>query len=162
MSILDEFRAALEDEIEAARRNEAGSAVPLVNGRRIAQVGGSYQYIFDIENILDLPGDAPGELRVPGRPPEGVTVVSVEGMAITLSVPADLGTVVPHARLQSNMALLMRKLIQRIEALVERSNPVGERVLGKAPVNGSPVPLKALSHGLASTRPGSTRSKYSR
>lgn len=144
MSILDEFRAALEDEIEAARRNEAGSAVPLVNGRRIAQVGGSYQYIFDIENILNLPGDAPGELRVPGRPPEGVTVVSVEGMAITLSVPADLGTVVPHARLQSNMALLMRKLIQRIEALVERSNPVGERVLGKAPVNGSPVPLESV------------------
>ncbi len=29
----------------------------LVNGRRIANIGGGYQYVFTIENALNLPGD---------------------------------------------------------------------------------------------------------
>ena len=37
---LAEFRTALKEEIEAARRNESSSAIPLINGRRVAQIGG--------------------------------------------------------------------------------------------------------------------------
>ena len=48
--VLAEFRSALRDEIEAARRHEASAAVPLINGRRIAQIGGSYQYAFEVES----------------------------------------------------------------------------------------------------------------
>lgn len=50
---LEEFRTALLHEIDAAVSNASSSAVPLINGRKIAQVGGSYQYIFDVENALD-------------------------------------------------------------------------------------------------------------
>lgn len=138
---LAEFRTALKEEIEAARRNEASSAIPLINGRRIAQIGGSYQYAFDVENVLNLPGDAPGDLHVPGRPSQEVMVVSVDGMTITLSLAQDLGSFVPNARLQSNMTLLMRKLIERIEGLASRSNPVGDRILGDAPPAGASIPL---------------------
>ena len=112
--ILADFRTALQEEILAARRQAASNAVPLANGRRIAQVGSAYQYIFDIENALNLPGDAPGDLYVPERTPLEVTVISIEGMGITLSVPVDLGAFVATARLQSNLAHLMRKLIRRI------------------------------------------------
>ena len=66
---LGEFRTALREEIEAARRNESSSAIGLINGRRIAQIGGSYQYAFDVENLLNLPGDAPGDLYLQGYPP---------------------------------------------------------------------------------------------
>jgi len=137
--VLSEFRSALREEIEAARRNESSAAVPLINGRRIAQVGNNYQYVFDVENILNLPGDTPGDLYVPGRAPLNVIIISVDGMAITVSVPEDLGTIVPTARLQSNLAHLMRKLIERIEALANRPNPTGERVRGALPVSGSSV-----------------------
>ena len=63
-------------------------------------------------------------------------------MAITLSVPADLGAIVPYARLQSNLAHLMRKLIERIETMATRPNPVGERIRGAEPVTGSPIAVE--------------------
>ena len=134
---LAEFRSALREEIEAARRSESSSAIALINGRRIAQIGGSYQYAFDLENPLNLPGDAPGDLYVHGHPPQEVCVISVDGMTITLSVPRDLGRVVASARLQSNLAHLMRKLIERVEGLASRSNPVGDRILGDSPISGA-------------------------
>ncbi|MHC4328317.1 MAG: AAA domain-containing protein, partial [Planctomycetota bacterium] len=127
--ILSEFRIALQEEIEAAIRNSASSAVPLVNGKRLAQIGGSFQYQFVIENILNVPGDTPGDLYIPGRDSIPVTVISVDGMVIILSVSIDLGTYVPTARLQSNLAHLMRKLIERIESKADSPNDAGNRIL---------------------------------
>ena len=129
--ILSEFRTALLHEIDAATANVSSSAVPLINGRKIAQVGGSYQYIFDVENALNLPGDTPGDLYIPGRNPIEVVVISIEGMAIILGIPEDLGKFIPNAKLQSNLAFLMRKLIERIESKANFPNHVGDRILGK-------------------------------
>jgi len=137
--VLWEFREALRREIEAARRHESSSGTALANGRRIAQIGGAYQYVFDLENALNLPGDAPGDLYIPGHSPLPVIVISVDGMAMTLSVTQDLGSFVPEARLQSNLAHLMRKLIERIEALAGEPNPAGERARGAMPVSGEPA-----------------------
>src|SRR5579859_7229908 len=134
-----EFRTALRQEIDAARRNASSGAVPLVNGRKIAQVGGGYQYIFDVENALNVPGDAPGDLLVPGRQPVEVIIISVEGLAITLGVPIDIGGFVPSARLQSNLTQLMRKLITRIENLGDKPNPAGDRIRGAEGVAGRPA-----------------------
>lgn len=44
-----EFRSALTEEIEAARKAASNSAVALLNGRRIAQVASSFQYAFNVE-----------------------------------------------------------------------------------------------------------------
>lgn len=130
--ILSEFRTALRHEIDAATANASSSSIELINGRKIAQIGGAYQYIFDVENALNLPGDTPGDLYVPGRSPTEVVVVSIEGMSIKLSIPEDLGKFVPSAKLQSNLAFLMRKLIERIEAKADFPNPVGNRILGES------------------------------
>ncbi len=129
--ILSEFRTALLREIDAASTNASSSAVPLINGRKIAQIGGSYQYIFNIENVLNLPGDTPGDLYIPGRSPIEVVVISIEGMTITLGIPENLGKFVPNAKLQSNLAFLMRKLIERIESKANVQNEVGDRILGE-------------------------------
>ena len=140
---LKEFRSALLEEIEAAKRAEVSSAVALTNGRRIAQVGSAYQYTFNVENALNLPGDAPGDLMVSGHKPLQVSVVSIEGLAITISVPEDIGQFVPTASLQSNMAHLMRKLIERIEEQGETANPVGDRILNPSlAVAGTAVPVQ--------------------
>jgi len=56
-----EFREALRQEIEAARRSATSAAVPLLNGKRIAQVGSAFQYVFDVESALNAPGDAPAD-----------------------------------------------------------------------------------------------------
>src|SRR2546426_11665701 len=81
--MLAEFRDALRAEIEVARRNAVNTAVPLVSGRRIARVGGSFQYAFKVESLLELPDDSPADLVVPGKGgPIEATVVSVEGLNI--------------------------------------------------------------------------------
>ncbi len=149
--VRDEFRTALRQEIEAARRNASSGAVPLVNGRQIAQVGAGFQYVFDVENALNVPGDAPGDLLVTGRAPIEVIVISVEGLAITISVPVDLGGFVPSARLQSNLTQLMRKLITRIEDWGDKPNPAGDRIRGAEKVGGNPahVEIDGLNVGQA-------------
>lgn len=137
--LLSEFRAALLAEIEAARRS-ASSVVELLNGRRIAQVGPMFQYVFTLQYALNLPGDAPADLAIPGRSPLEATVIAVDGMMVVLAVEADLDEFVPFARLQSNMTLLLRKLIGRIESHASLPNPAGGRLLG-GQFRGSPAPL---------------------
>lgn len=141
--ILAEFRQALNDEIEAATRSAASSAVPLINGRRIGQVGSYTHYAFTVESALVLPTDAEGDLHIPGRAPAAASVISIEGLAATVSVSEDLGPFVPLARLQSDMVYLLRSLIRRIEAYGEnkRDNPAGDRLLGIRDVHGEAADL---------------------
>jgi hypothetical protein len=60
-----------------------------------------------------------------------VTIVSVEGLRLLISVETDLGKFVPTARLQTNLTFLMRKLIERIENNASANNPAAYRMLGK-------------------------------
>jgi hypothetical protein len=136
--LLDEFRTALQDEIEVAKRNASNSAIPLSNGHKVGQQGSAFQYAFQIDSVLNTPDDTPGDLIVPGKAPMGVNIVSVEGLRIVISVETDLGNFVPSARLQTNLTILMRKLIERIENNASTGNPAASRMLGTNPVSGNP------------------------
>ncbi len=136
--LLDEFRSALLDEIEVAKREASSGAVPLTEGHKVGQQGGAFQYAFLIDSILNAPDGSPGDLIVPGKPPMAVTILSVEGLRLLLSAETDLGEFVPSARLQANLAVLMRRLVQRIEANASAKNPGASRMLGTNPVDGSP------------------------
>jgi hypothetical protein len=125
---LAEFRTALLEEIQAARRAASSSAVSLADGRRISAVGASYQYAFRIEDNLNAPADSPGQLFVAGSHFD-CTVVSVEGMTVVIGVETDLGSFVPTASLQSSLADLMKKLVDRIETSSTAPNRVGDRIL---------------------------------
>lgn len=142
--LLAEFRAALEDEIDVAKQVASNSALPLSNGHRVGEQGKAYQYAFLIDTVLNAPDGAPGELVLPGKPPFPVTIVSVEGLRILISVESDLGQFVPNARLQTNLAFLMRRLIERIENRALEENPAGRRMLGLERVSGSPADLHAF------------------
>lgn len=127
----------MREEICAAQKTSSSNAVPLTNGRRISQIGGTHQYSFTVDSILNVPGDAPGDLIVTGqRLP--VVIVSTEGLTITLSVGIDLGEFVPNARLQTDLTFLLRKLIERVEALNAKENPAGDRILGFSEPSGTP------------------------
>jgi hypothetical protein len=124
-----EFRTALREEIEAARRSAASSAVQLVNGRLLAPLGGSFQYQFTLESALQLPEDSPGDLHVPQHPPLDATVVAVKGTLVTISIPESLGEFIPRATLQTNLVFLLRKLIERVESYPDGSNIAGDRII---------------------------------
>lgn len=155
--VMAEFREALNDEIEAATRSAASAAVPLINGKRIGLVGTFTHYAFTVESALMLTTDAQGDLRIQGRAPVAASVISIEGLAVTVSVSEDLGPFVPFARLQSDMVYLLRSLIRRIEDYGEqkRANPAGDRLLGAGEVHGDAVDLSsALSRELLSRLKG--------
>jgi len=135
--LLEEFRTALQDEIEVAKRNASTSAIPLSNGHKVGQQGSAFQYAFLIDSVLNTPDGAPGDLVIPGRAPMEVTIVSAEGLRLVISVETDLGKFVPSARLQTNLTILMRKLIERIENNASASNPAAYRMLGTSPVSGN-------------------------
>lgn len=137
--LLEEFRSALQDEIEVAKRNSTSSAIPLNNGHKVGEQGSAHQYAFQIDSVLNTPDGAPGDLMILGKSPMAATIVSVEGLHIVISVESDLGKFVPTARLQTNLTILMRKLIERIEVNAYAPNPAANRMLGSAPVLGSPI-----------------------
>lgn len=144
--VMAEFREALNDEIVAAANSAASSAVPLINGKRIGLVGTFTHYAFTVESALMLPTDAQGDLHIQGRDPVASSVISIEGLAVTVSVNEDLGPFVPFARLQSDMVYLLRSLIRRIEdyGKQKRANPAGDRVLGTGDVHGDAVDLTSV------------------
>jgi len=142
---LAQFRTALREEIDAARKAAASSAVPLVNGRRIGQAAFGHQYLFTVDSALNLPDGAPGDLLIPDHPPLEATVISIEGMAITLSLSQDAGDFIPRARLQSSLVHLLRKLIERIEGMADRDNPAGARLLGQTSPRGVPIDERVTS-----------------
>ena len=136
--VLDEFRTALREEILAAQRSSSSNAVQLKNGRRIGGADASFQYAFAVDSILNAPGDAPGHLIVPEKGRVPTTMISTEGLTITISVGIDLGSFVPSARLEIDLTFLLGKLIERVEALNAKSNCAGDRILGFAAVSGAP------------------------
>jgi Cdc6-like AAA superfamily ATPase len=136
--VLDEFRTALREEILAAQRSSSSNAVQLKNGRRIGGADASFQYAFAVDSILNAPGDAPGHLIVPEKGRVPTTMISTEGLTITISVGIDLGSFVPSARLEIDLTFLLGKLIERVEALNGKSNCAGDRILGFAAVSGAP------------------------
>jgi len=136
--LLDEFRTALRDEIEVAKRNATNSAVPLRDGHQVGRLGSAFQYAFFIDSVLNTPDGAPGDLIVPGKPPFPVIIVSVEGLRIVISIESDLGKFIPAARLQTNLTILMRRLIERIENNAHNNNPAASRMLGSMSVSGEP------------------------
>jgi hypothetical protein len=131
---LEEFRTALEEEIKAARANAFGSGIGLRSGRRIANIANSFQYVFQLENVINLPDDVPGELHIPGKKPTEVTILSIDGMSIILSSQTNLGDFISSGQLVSNLTFLLRKLIERIEALSLINNPTGDRILSNVDV----------------------------
>ena len=136
---LAEFREALEAEIGVARADTRGG-IGLTNGKRVSQRAAAFQYVFLAESLLNFPPDAPGDLLV-GTEHHDATLISIEGVAITLSVPSDLGDFVPEAQLRTDLTFLLQKLIDRIEDSAGQPNPAGERMLGRAAVGGKPEPF---------------------
>jgi hypothetical protein len=141
--LLDEFRTALREEIEAAKRTASAAAVELVSGRKVGVHAGAVQYQFAVESPLNLPDDSPADLIVPGQ--QGrieATIVSVSGLTVVVSVPVDLGEFVGRARMQTDLTFLLRTLIGRLEEIGDTANPAGDRLLSFAEPTGETAPFE--------------------
>lgn len=112
--MLDEFRQALESEINASRKRSSSSAVSLVNGKKVGENGKQYQYTFILDSFLNAPEDSPADLIVSGKPPIQATIIAVEDLRVTIGISVDLGEFIPFAKLQNDLSILLHRLIERI------------------------------------------------
>jgi hypothetical protein len=145
---LDEFRTALEEEIKASQRDASNVAL-LTEGRFVAVVAGEYLYEFDTASPVRVPPDTPGELIIDGRDaPIPITIVTIEELAVTIASVDNLGRALRNAKLRTNLTMLLRKLIDRIEQKGREAWPAAERLLDGHPVAGDPLPLAPLGMNL--------------
>ena len=131
-AFIDEFKTAIEQEIAAAKANRAASAVALTDGRLVAPVGGAFHYRFDTSTRVRVPPDTDGALILPDRPdqPIAVTVLDIGDFGVTLAVPKHIGRNIPTARLQTDLTMLLLRLIDRIDEKGQQDHPAADRVLG--------------------------------
>lgn len=124
---LGEFREALEDEIEKIERNGLSSTL-LSGGRRIERCGEEFWYRFHVEYIPELPADTPCKLTI-GKDQFDATVVSFEENTIIVATKEPLPEAIASARLENSAAILMERLIKRIEENAETENRAGKHML---------------------------------
>jgi len=147
---LQEFILALNEEIEAAQKNLASSAVLLSEGQFVAPVGASFRYRFNLQTPLRVPPDTDGYLVLQDRLTERllVTIIEAEDLSVTLAVPKNIGRNIPTARLLTNLTMLLRQLISRIEEKGQSEHRAADRVLGyRAPAR-EPLNFRLLNEKL--------------
>jgi hypothetical protein len=57
-------------------------------------------------------------------------LVEIADLKVTLAVPEHIGRVVPAAKLQTDLTMLLKRLIDRIEEKAQESHSAADRVLG--------------------------------
>ena len=125
--LLEEFRVALEKEIEAVRKGGQSSTL-LSGGREIPSNTSDYWYKFNVDFMPDLPADTPCKLTV-GTYKYDVTVIQVEDSCITIASDKKLTPTIGKARLDNGSTVLMERLIKRIEDNAATVNPAANRMI---------------------------------
>lgn len=127
---LEEFREALEQEIEAIEHGGQSSTI-LRSGTPLLGNGPDFRYRFTVEYAPSIPADTPCKLVV-GKNEYDVTVISFEENAIIISssknLPSDM---LGNARLENGATVLMERQIRYIEQNADKENQVGLRMLPK-------------------------------
>lgn len=137
--ILEEFRDALEEEIDQIKKKGQSSSL-LYAGRRIESHGGEHWYCFNTEYVPSLPADTPCKLLI-GKDQFDVTVISFEENSIIVSSKTPLPDTIGKARLENGSTVLMECLIKCIEENAEKENSAGNRML---PPDGGVYPVRRI------------------
>lgn len=125
---LEQFRIAIEEEIKEIKKNSAASAVPLMHGSLIRESLNEYIYRFRVDTTLNLPSDTPVTLGLNDKKYDAV-IISLEEPYIVLMTQKNLGDYIGYARVESDLSILMEKLIKRIEEKSNLDNVFGMKML---------------------------------
>jgi hypothetical protein len=114
---IDDFIAALQDEIEAVKKSKAG-ATRIVDGRLTSQIGDNYIYTFTASRFFGGDDDSPALIEVEGQTLD-CSLVATDGLsvqiAVTSSVAATIGHEVRTALLSSNRSLILLRLVNKFK-----------------------------------------------
>ena len=124
---LDEFRTAIEEEIESIKKS-GQSSILLRSGHRLENGGAEFRYIFKVDYMPTIPADTPCKL-VLGNERYDVTVISCDGDNIIIASEAKLPDMLGSAQLENGSTVLMELLIKCIEKNADKDNPIGRHLI---------------------------------
>ncbi|MDP3509231.1 MAG: AAA domain-containing protein [Candidatus Melainabacteria bacterium] len=114
---IDEFIAALQDEIEAVKKNKA-AATRIFDGKLTSQIGDNYIYTFSANHFFVGDDEAPALIEVGGVTLD-CSLVDTDGLqvqiAVSLAVANSLGPEVHSALLTSNRATILLRLVNKFK-----------------------------------------------
>jgi hypothetical protein len=114
---IDEFIAALQDEIEAVKKNKA-AATRIFDGKLTSQIGDNYIYTFSASHFFVGDDEAPALIEVSGVTLD-CSLVATDGLqvqiAVSLAVANSLGPEVQSALLTSNRATILLRLVNKFK-----------------------------------------------
>ena len=141
-SPIDEMIRAVDDEIEAVRRNSRANIITVTNGRRISAGDEFVVYRFRVGRGMTLRDDSRAECELDGETADGIVLSARDG-ELLLSVRRDLGPTIDTGHLVLDNLWLLSALRAR---LVELAGPhragalaAVDRLLGRAPIHAGHV-----------------------
>jgi hypothetical protein len=140
--LLSEFASAINAEITLLEREGRDQVYELLSGQREEKSTGTL-YIFVLADTLRLPEEATGTLKVDSRE-LSANVVSQEGNRIWLLLESlePLPEYIPSARLVIDETALLKRLKEKIEALIASSEfGLAPKVFGFEPATTGSVTL---------------------
>lgn len=95
---IQEFTAALDEEIATLKKGKGGSTIKVFNGRFLRNVSGHFVYVFQTESLQASLDDVPGEMQVAGRT-YGAQILVTHGTEIEIGIDSNLGEHITEAML---------------------------------------------------------------
>lgn len=120
---IDEFIAALQDEIEALKKKRT-TATRIFDGQLTSQIGSNYIYTFSASRLFKGEDDAPALIEIGGVTLD-CTLVASDGLEVQLAVsPAvaeTMGVQVQSALLTSNRSTILARLVSKFKEAKTRN-----------------------------------------
>ncbi len=114
---IDEFIAALQDEIEALKKTKT-AATRIFDGQLSSQIGNQYIYTFSASRLFKGEDDAPALIEI-GAVTLDCTLVASDGLKVQIAVsPAvaeSMGEQVQSALLASNRSTILARLVSKFK-----------------------------------------------
>ena len=126
---------ALELEAATIRKKGGGTQVELRGGELVSQTAGTWLYRFLAADETNLRDDTPVRVTVDQEEASGVLVSYRDGIVL-VALEKDLGPKIASARLVSNDAFLIERLIERLSKVesgeIQFNRAAADRALGLA------------------------------
>jgi ssDNA-binding Zn-finger/Zn-ribbon topoisomerase 1/energy-coupling factor transporter ATP-binding protein EcfA2 len=115
---VNEFKKALQDEIDAIKEKKSNARFRARNGQLISSSGGLFYYKFHLDSEIFTPEDTPILIKFSDKEISGF-VVSIQGFELVISVEENLGTTIPEALISTDPSYLLELLMLRLQEVLD-------------------------------------------
>jgi ssDNA-binding Zn-finger/Zn-ribbon topoisomerase 1 len=121
-SLLEEFRTALQEEIDYIKEKGGDSKFVLRNGQLVDSYGGKFIYEFITETPIELDEDTPINIKYGTESVSG-SIININGLKVLLGLNKDIGSKVTEITITASAYFLLERLQERISDIESKKLP---------------------------------------